>query len=66
MSSDYLSIAPNLTQDRNPFNYEKVEQVSRDFTTSWLTEEQIKQQLKNLQTIIFNAVNAIATTVIVL
>ena len=45
MSSDYLSIAPNLTQDRNPFNYEKVEQVSRDFVTSWLTEEQIKQQL---------------------
>ena len=45
MSSDYLSIAPNLTQNRNPFNYEKVEQVSRDFATSWLSEEQIKEQL---------------------
>lgn len=45
MSSDYLSIAPNLTQNRNPFNYEKVEQVSRDFATSWLTEQQIKEQL---------------------
>ena len=45
MASDYTSIAPNLTQSRNPFNYEKVEQVSRDFVTSWLSEEQIKQQL---------------------
>jgi hypothetical protein len=45
MASDYTSIAPNLTQSRTPFNYEKVEQVSRDFVTSWLSEEQIKQQL---------------------
>ena len=45
MASDYLSIAPNLTQNRNPFNYEKVEQISRDFTTNWLTLEQITQQL---------------------
>lgn len=45
MASDYLSIAPNLTQNRNPFNYEKVEQIGRDFVTAWLTLDQITQQL---------------------
>lgn len=45
MANDYLSIAPNLTQNRNPYNFEKVEQVSRDFQTAWLTLEQITQQL---------------------
>ena len=45
MSSDYLSIAPNLTQSRNPFNYEKVEQVARDISTAWLTLDEITQQL---------------------
>lgn len=45
MSSDYLSIAPNLTQNRNPFNYEKVEQIGRDFVTAWLTLDQITNQL---------------------
>ena len=45
MASDYLSIAPNLTGSRNPFNYEKVEQVSRDLATAWLTLDEITQQL---------------------
>lgn len=45
MSADYLTISPNLTQNRNPFNYEKIEQVSRDFQTAWLTLDQITQQL---------------------
>lgn len=45
MANDYLSVAPNLTQSRNPYNFEKVEQVSRDVTTAWLTLEQITQQL---------------------
>jgi hypothetical protein len=45
MSSDYLGIAPNLTQNRNPFNYEKVEQIGRDFVTAWLTLDQITNQL---------------------
>lgn len=45
MANDYLSIAPNLTQNRNPFNYEKVEQIGRDFVTAWLTLDQITQQL---------------------
>jgi hypothetical protein len=30
---------------RNPFNYEKIEQVSRDQATAWLTLEEITQQL---------------------
>lgn len=30
---------------RNPFNYEKVEQINRDNTTQWLTTEQISQQI---------------------
>jgi hypothetical protein len=49
MSSDYLSIAPNLTQSRNPFNYEKVEQVARDISTAWLTLDEITQQLNLFQ-----------------
>jgi len=34
---------------RNPFSYEKVEQISRDITTSWLTLEEITQQLNLFQ-----------------
>lgn len=45
MSADYLSQAPNLTGNRNPYNYEKLEIVSRDFQTNWLTLDQITQQL---------------------
>ncbi len=30
---------------RNPFNYEKVEQISRDSVTSWLTLDEITQQI---------------------
>lgn len=30
---------------RNPFSYEKVEQISRDIQTNWLTLDQITQQL---------------------
>jgi len=30
---------------RNPFNYEKVEQVSRDITTNWLTLTEMTNQL---------------------
>ena len=49
MSSDYLSIAPNLTQNRNPFNYERVGQVARDISTAWLTLDEITQQLNLFQ-----------------
>jgi len=34
---------------RNPFSYEKVEQVTRDLVTSWLTLEEITQQLNLFQ-----------------
>ena len=30
---------------RNPFNYEKVEQIARDLTTNWLTLDEITNQL---------------------
>jgi len=30
---------------RNPFNYDKVEQIARDLTTNWLTLDEITQQL---------------------
>jgi hypothetical protein len=36
---------PFGAQTRNPFNYSKVEQISRNITNSWLTLEQITQQL---------------------
>ena len=49
MSADYINISPNLTGNRNPYNYEKVEQVSRDFQTAWLTLDQITQQLNLFQ-----------------
>jgi len=34
---------------RNPYSYEKVEQISRDTLTSWLTLEEITQQLNLFQ-----------------
>ena len=49
MATDYLSVSPNLTQNRNPFNYEKIEQVTRDIATEWLTLDQITQQLNLFQ-----------------
>lgn len=34
-----------LAPTRNPFNYDKFEQVSRDFVTNWLTLDEITNQL---------------------
>lgn len=34
-----------LANTRNPFNYEKIEQISRDLVTSWLTREELAEQL---------------------
>jgi hypothetical protein len=45
MSADYLGSNPYLGSSRNPFSYEKVEQISRDIVTSWLTLGEITQQL---------------------
>jgi len=36
---------PFLGTSRNPFNYQKVEQVARDITSQWLTDDEITQQL---------------------
>ncbi len=36
---------PYAGQSRNPFNYVKFEQISRDVTTAWLTLEETTQQL---------------------
>lgn len=43
--NDYQQGAPFGAQTRNPFNYVKVEQITRDSSTAWLTLEQISQQL---------------------
>jgi hypothetical protein len=42
--SDTLGQVPYGTT-RNPFNYDKFEQISRDLTTNWLTLDEITQQL---------------------
>lgn len=42
---DYQYGSPYGAQTRNPFNYSKFEQIGRDNTTSWLTLEEITQQL---------------------
>ena len=38
-------LTPFYGANRNPFNYEKVEQIDRDLTTQWLTLDEITQQL---------------------
>lgn len=43
--ADTLTGTPYLGTNRNPFNYEKVEQITRDTTSEWLTLEEITQQL---------------------
>lgn len=48
-----MSVESNLTNaqvyatQRNPFNYAKIEQINRDIQTSWLTLEDITQQINN-------------------
>ena len=50
MSFDnYQYAAPFGAQTRNPFNYVKVEQIGRDSVTSWLTLEEITNQLNLFQ-----------------
>ena len=39
------TVAPFYASDRNPFNYAKFEQVSRDVATQWLTLDEITNQL---------------------
>lgn len=45
MPLDSYVNGPYLGTTRNPFSYEKVEQLERDITTPWLTLDQITQQL---------------------
>jgi hypothetical protein len=42
---DNLAGNPYLGTSRNPFNYEKVEQTSRNIASAWLTLAEIQQQL---------------------
>lgn len=49
MPNDNLSGQPFLGSTRNPYSYEKVEQVSRDITTAWLSLEEITNQLNLFQ-----------------
>lgn len=49
MPLDSIVNGPFLGTSRNPFSYEKVEQIDRDITTSWLTLEEITQQLNLFQ-----------------
>lgn len=45
MAIENLTLAPFYSDNRNPFNYAKIEQVSRDLSTAWLTLDEITQQL---------------------
>lgn len=49
MSQDSLVAGPYLGSTRNPYSYEKVEQVGRDIQSSWLTLEEITNQLNLFQ-----------------
>lgn len=42
---NYQYGSPFGAQTRNPFNYEKFEQINRDNTTAWLTLEEVTQHL---------------------
>lgn len=45
MAVDNIVGYPFGAQTRNPFNYVKVEQISRDIATGWLTLDEITQQI---------------------
>jgi hypothetical protein len=45
MALDSYTNGPYLGTSRNPFSYEKVEQVTRDVSTAWLTLTEITDQL---------------------
>lgn len=49
MPNDPFISGPYLGSSRNPFSYEKVEQVNRDILTSWLTLDEITNQLNLFQ-----------------
>jgi hypothetical protein len=45
MPVENMTLAPFYAGNRNPYNYAKVEQVSRDVVTQWLTTDEITNQL---------------------
>lgn len=45
MAIENLTIAPYYSGTRNPFNYQKIEQINRDVVTEWLTLQEISEQL---------------------
>lgn len=45
MTITTLGGVASLASNRNPFNYEKIEQTSRDLSTGWLTLAEITDQL---------------------
>ena len=45
MPVENLTLAPFYAGNRNPYNYAKIEQVSRDVVTQWLTTDEITNQL---------------------
>jgi hypothetical protein len=49
MAIENLTLAPYYSGTRNPFNYQKVEQINRDISTEWLTLDEITQQLNLFQ-----------------
>lgn len=49
MAVENMTLAPFYSDSRNPYNYQKVEQISRDITTQWLTLDEITQQLNLFQ-----------------
>lgn len=49
MPNDPYVSGPFLGSSRNPYSYEKVEQVNRDILTSWLTLDEITNQLNLFQ-----------------
>ena len=49
MPVENMTLAPFYAGNRNPFNYAKIEQVSRDLATAWLTLDDITQQLNLFQ-----------------
>lgn len=49
MAIENLTLAPYYSGTRNPFSYQKIEQINRDIVTGWLTLDEITQQLNLFQ-----------------
>jgi hypothetical protein len=45
MAVENQTLAPFYSNNRNPYNYAKFEQIGRDISTQWLTTDELKQQI---------------------